>query len=98
MHELVLQDFEPFFPDNEKAVAAFAIFDIDGNGDITRLEFRNTIIAIYRSSDSLEASMSQSRQAIDKLNSIMMVFLQFLFSNIPGDRLCYLDLCGVIHL
>ncbi|KAL3894540.1 MAG: hypothetical protein SGCHY_005216, partial [Lobulomycetales sp.] len=74
-NSLYLQDFEPFFETLDESVEAFRIFDGDGNGDITRVEFRQGILEIYNDCDSLEASVLQSNQAIAKLDSLLKVFV-----------------------
>jgi Ca2+-binding EF-hand superfamily protein len=71
---LTLIDFDPFFKTEEESLAAFKVFDHDDNGDVSRPEFKQTIVEIYKDFDGIEASMVQSNQAIRKLDSLMMVF------------------------
>jgi hypothetical protein len=75
---LFLQDFEPFFESLDESVEAFKVFDSDGNGDVTRAEFRAGIVEIYQDADSLEASILQSTHAMQKIDSIMKVYPLFI--------------------
>lgn len=52
-----LADIARFFPDLETAEAAFAVFDKDGNGDVTRDEIESAVLSLHRDRLSLEASM-----------------------------------------
>lgn len=44
---LLISNFEPYFKSDQEAKIAFDIFDRDGNGGITRREFRETVVHIY---------------------------------------------------
>jgi hypothetical protein len=77
---LFLQDFEPFYDDLDETVEAFKVFDADGNGDVTRAEFRQGIVGIYENADTLEASILQSNSAMTKIDAIMLVWL--IYSNV----------------
>ncbi|KAJ3202134.1 hypothetical protein HK099_001980, partial [Clydaea vesicula] len=71
---IILEDFLPYFRTKEEAVEAFKVFDKDGNGDIEKSEMKNCIVEIFKEQTSLELSMHQSSQAIDKLDSILKLF------------------------
>eukprot|EP00833_Pecoramyces_ruminatium_P016627 jgi/Orpsp1_1/1190659/evm.model.d7180000080360.1 len=61
---LTLNDFLPFFNNEEQAQKAFAIFDVDKNGDISKFEIKNIIISIYKEKDDIEKSMRDSGLAL----------------------------------
>lgn len=54
---LVVDDFLPYFHSTTEAHDAFAVFDKDGNGDITKKEMREAVQRIYRERKSLVASL-----------------------------------------
>ena len=70
-----LQDVARYFPDLETAQNAFAIFDVDGNGDATRDEIESSILAIHRERLALEASMRDLDGAVNHLDGIFMVIV-----------------------
>ncbi|KAJ3381816.1 hypothetical protein HDU92_005109 [Lobulomyces angularis] len=71
---IFLSDFLPYFSSKNDAIEAFKIFDRDNNGDIDRSEMKFCIKEIYKEHESLENSMHQSSQAIDKLDTILKLF------------------------
>jgi len=44
--------------------AAFALFDKDGNGDITKREMRESVQRIYRERKALNASLKASQELL----------------------------------
>lgn len=72
---LLVQDFHPYFDSAEEAECAFGMFDTDGNGDVSPKEFLDSILNAYADFTSLHVSMSQSSQAISKLDSLLMSFV-----------------------
>jgi hypothetical protein len=72
---LVLEDIAKFFPNLETAEAAFAVFDIDGNGDASRDEIEAAILIMHRERLSLEASMRDLDGAVRRLDDIFMVIV-----------------------
>jgi len=80
---LTLNDFLPFFNNEEQAQRAFGIFDVDKNGDISKFEIKNIIISIYKEKDDIEKSMRDSGLALKKLD-IIMKFLSILLIGLIG--------------
>ncbi|KAL1919751.1 uncharacterized protein VTP21DRAFT_1682 [Calcarisporiella thermophila] len=79
---LVAEDFLPYFNhDEDEAKRAFAIFDRDGNGDISRSEMLDIVHFIYKERRYLANSLRDVSQAVGKLDIIFMViaFLIILF-------------------
>lgn len=65
---LLISDFEPYFKTAQETRIAFGIFGRDGNGDIIRREFRDTVIHIYRERKYIAISMHDAAgQALRKL-------------------------------
>ena len=74
---LIVHDFQPYFSSKEDAARAFALFDKDGNGDVTRREFRDTVVSFYRERKALSQSMRDTSQALGKID-IMLLLLSLL--------------------
>ncbi|KAF7725863.1 hypothetical protein EC973_009195 [Apophysomyces ossiformis] len=70
---LTLQDFVPYFKSREEAAKAFSVFDKDKNGDLTRREFRDTVVMIYRERKALAQSMRDTSQALGKIDMILLI-------------------------
>lgn len=70
---IVEADFYPFFNTTMEAKNAFELFDMDGNGDISRRELRSGCIRIYRERKNLTRSMRDLSQATGKLDVIGMI-------------------------
>lgn len=69
---LVAEDFEPFFDSSEEAREAFKHFDADGNGDISRKEFRDGVQRIFRERRSLATSLKDASSAVRKLDGVLL--------------------------
>jgi small-conductance mechanosensitive channel len=52
--------------------AAFALFDKDGNGDISKKEMREAVQRIYRERKSLVASLKDVTSAVAKLDAVLL--------------------------
>lgn len=65
--------FIPYFKDREQADDAFKVFDKDGNGNLTRREFRDTVIQIYRERKDLAQSIRDTSQALGKIDTILLI-------------------------
>ncbi|KAI8374423.1 Mechanosensitive ion channel-domain-containing protein [Radiomyces spectabilis] len=70
---LYLQDFLPFFKTREEAEKAFAMFDKNGNGDLTRREFRDTVVQVYRERKALAQSMRDTSQVLGKIDGMLLL-------------------------
>ncbi|KAI8978039.1 Mechanosensitive ion channel-domain-containing protein [Pilobolus umbonatus] len=70
---LVISTFTPYFSNFEKSSAAFKVFDKDDNGSVSRREFRDTVLNIYRERKSLAQAIRDTSQAIGKIDATLMV-------------------------
>ncbi|KAG0033893.1 hypothetical protein BGZ81_006914 [Podila clonocystis] len=73
--ELVVQDFFPYFDTEDDARTAFAIFDKDGNGDISKSEMKEKIFYVYKERKDLHTSLRDLSQAVGKLNVIFLAIV-----------------------
>ncbi|KAF9092897.1 hypothetical protein BGX23_003829 [Mortierella sp. AD031] len=74
--ELVVTDFYPYFDTEDEAKAAFAMFNKDGNGDISKKETKEKIFYIYKERKNLHTALRDLSQAVGKLD---MIFLSVAF-------------------
>ncbi|KZT39366.1 hypothetical protein SISSUDRAFT_1045668 [Sistotremastrum suecicum HHB10207 ss-3] len=74
---LIVDDFYPYFPTTAEAETAFAIFDKDNNGDISKREMREAVQRIYRERKALTASLKDVGSAVAKLDAVL-VFIALL--------------------
>ncbi|CAO3610465.1 unnamed protein product [Cunninghamella echinulata] len=65
--------FRPFFKSDEETEQAFNTFDKDGNGDISRKEFRDTVISIYEERALLSECIKDTSQALGKIDIILFI-------------------------
>lgn len=71
---LVLSDFAPAYPsDPEGARHAFAVFDRDGNGDISQLEIKNTVLEVFKERRILSQAMQDLNHAVGQLDLILVI-------------------------
>lgn len=71
---LVLDDFASAYPSNpEGAREAFAVFDRDGNGDISQLEIKNTVLEVFKERRILAQAMSDLNHAVAQLDLILAI-------------------------
>ncbi|KAF8160952.1 Mechanosensitive ion channel-domain-containing protein [Crassisporium funariophilum] len=69
---LVVDDFYPYFRSTAEAHEAFALFDKDGNGDISKREMREAVQRIYRDRKSLIASLKDVGSIVAKLDGVLL--------------------------
>lgn len=74
---LTLSDFEPYFATQEEAESAFAVFDRDGNNDLSRREMRDTVLAIYKERKALAQSVRDTSQALGKVDIMLLIITAF---------------------
>ncbi|KAF7782435.1 hypothetical protein Agabi119p4_1811 [Agaricus bisporus var. burnettii] len=76
---LTVEDFEHYFRTTAEAHAAFAIFDKDENGDLSKREMREAIQRIYRERKALTASLKDLSSIVAKLDAVLIsVALMFI--------------------
>ncbi|CDZ97984.1 Predicted mechanosensitive ion channel [Phaffia rhodozyma] len=71
-HTLTVDDFLPYFRSQEDAQTAFAHFDQDGNGDLSKREMRGAVQRIYRERKALTASLADMSSAIGKMDGVLL--------------------------
>ncbi|KAI0788812.1 Mechanosensitive ion channel-domain-containing protein [Abortiporus biennis] len=76
---LIVDDFEPYFPTEEEAIAAFSLFDKDGNGDITKREMREAVRRIYRERRDLASSLKDVGSVVAILDAVMLTVTLMIF-------------------
>ncbi|KAI8870043.1 hypothetical protein GQ42DRAFT_135321 [Ramicandelaber brevisporus] len=76
---ITIAEFRPYFDTEEEAEKAFAVFDRDGNGDISRREMRDAVLSIYKERKSLMTSLHDMSQVVGKLNRILVAFTLLVF-------------------
>jgi hypothetical protein len=64
---LVPGDFQAVFGGHAATRDAYAIFDRDQDGTISKTEFRHTVISVYREQRNLATSVADASQAFHKL-------------------------------
>ncbi|RDB20890.1 hypothetical protein Hypma_011984 [Hypsizygus marmoreus] len=69
---LTVDDFVPYFRSTAEAHEAFALFDKDGNGDISKREMREAVQRIYRERKSLVASLKDVGSIVAKLDAVLL--------------------------
>ncbi|KAI1796400.1 Mechanosensitive ion channel-domain-containing protein [Ganoderma leucocontextum] len=69
---LLVEDIARFFGNPDEADAAFAIFDKDSNGDVSRDEIEMACMEIHREQLSIEHSMRDLDSAVGRLDNILM--------------------------
>ncbi|CAO1612772.1 unnamed protein product [Parajaminaea phylloscopi] len=70
---LVLSDFEPAFSSQSQAKEAFAVFDKDGNGDISQTEIKNCVLTVYKERRHLMKAIGDTNHAVAQLDLIVFI-------------------------
>lgn len=70
---LEYKHFAPYFATPDEAEKAFAVFDADGNGNLTRREFRDTVLRIYKERKALAQSVRDTSQALGKIDTMLLI-------------------------
>ena len=93
------------FGSGESNAEAFAVFDADGDGTVTRSEFRNAVVAIFAETRNLARSIVDGDSALDKLDRIlrsallvMLGFLLLAVFKLPAQSILSLGLSTAIAL
>ncbi|RCH95056.1 hypothetical protein CU098_008180 [Rhizopus stolonifer] len=71
--KLEIHHFIPYFHNPEEAKEAFDVFDKDRNGNLTRREFRDTVVQIYRERKGLAQAIGDTSQALGKIDGTLLV-------------------------
>ncbi|KAG5717960.1 hypothetical protein E4T56_gene1683 [Termitomyces sp. T112] len=69
---LIVEDFYPYFRSITEAHDAFALFDKDENGDISKREMREAVQRIYRERKSLVLSLKDVSSVVAKLDAVLL--------------------------
>ena len=69
---VLIGDIAHFFPDQDGAAEAFAMFDKDMNGDVTRDEMELACMELHRERLALASSMRDIDSAVGRLDNILM--------------------------
>ncbi|KAF9457510.1 Mechanosensitive ion channel-domain-containing protein [Collybia nuda] len=69
---LLVEDFYPYFRTTIEAVEAFALFDKDINGDISKREMREAVQRIYRERKALVSSLKDASSVVAKLDAVLL--------------------------
>ncbi|KAG0279022.1 hypothetical protein BGZ95_002536 [Linnemannia exigua] len=77
--DLVVENFYPYFATQEEARTAFAIFDKDGNGDISKAEMKEKIFYVYKERKDLHTSLRDLSQAVGKLDVIFLTIVTLIW-------------------
>ncbi|KAJ7623373.1 Mechanosensitive ion channel-domain-containing protein [Roridomyces roridus] len=100
---LVVQDFYPYFHSTVEATEAFALFDKDGNGDLTKQEMRDAVARIYRERKALTSSLKDVGSAVAKLDAVLIsvvlileIFLCLLIFNKDDTLTSLVPLASII--
>lgn len=79
---LHVEDFYSYFRTTAEAHNAFALFDKDGNGDISKKEMKEAIQRIYRERKALTAGLKDVGSVVAKLDAVLIcvVLVAIIFS------------------
>ncbi|KAF9484506.1 hypothetical protein BDN70DRAFT_797752 [Pholiota conissans] len=100
---LIVDDFYPYFRTTVEAHDAFALFDKDGNGDISKPEMRDAVQRIYRERKELAAGLKDVGSIVAKLDGVLLcvalvviIFLALLIFNRSNTLASLVPLATVV--
>ncbi|PWN30201.1 hypothetical protein BDZ90DRAFT_229222 [Jaminaea rosea] len=70
---LILSDFEPAYATAAEAREAFSVFDKDGNGDISQMEIKNSVMTTYKERRHLMKAIGDTNHAVAQLDLILFL-------------------------
>jgi small-conductance mechanosensitive channel len=70
---LTREDFSRIIKNETASCDAYAIFDADGDGTITRSEFRSAVVKVFREQRNLGQSIANTGSALSVLDTISMI-------------------------
>ncbi|RKP09703.1 Mechanosensitive ion channel-domain-containing protein [Thamnocephalis sphaerospora] len=70
--DLTVDDFYDCFDTDRETKDAFAIFDRDDNGDVSRHEMRDVVMRVYKERKDLAAALRDLSQCVGKLDNILL--------------------------
>ncbi|KXS10446.1 hypothetical protein M427DRAFT_36983 [Gonapodya prolifera JEL478] len=76
--DLILADFEPLFSKLTTTQKAFALFDRNENGSISRREMKMTVVETFEEQRHLTKSIEDMHHALTKLDLVLSVITVFL--------------------
>ena len=111
-HSLCPSDRKHLTPDDlsvfgraESNAEAFSVFDADGDGSVSRAEFRNAVMGIFSETRNLAKSIMDGDSALDKLDRILISalllilgFLLLAVFKLPAQSILSLGLSAAIAL
>lgn len=71
-HVVRPDDLIPYFKTRVDAYKAFSIFDVDGNGDISKEEMRNMLERIFEERHNINNSINDMKSAFRALDGVLM--------------------------
>lgn len=102
---LVVEDFAQCFETNSAALDAHNIFEEDNDGKVTKREFRNEVVSIYKELSDLTKSIRASSTILKKLDIILklgllcfLIFIALSIFSINVTNMLTLSLSIVIGL
>jgi Ca2+-binding EF-hand superfamily protein len=70
---LLMEDFSKYFTNKSALKDVFSRFDADGNGKISKYEFKRMVISTYKEKANLSRSMLDTSNALEKLDNIFLI-------------------------
>lgn len=90
---LIPEDFYAAYSNHSDAKEAFAVFDTDGNGDISSSEMKRTIVNTYKERKFISKSLKDASHALGQLDTIflcvafiVLIFESFAIFNVSYEK------------